>query len=158
MATLGTFTSGQVLTAAELNQFNNVTALVAAGNQAIANATPTAVTFGAGTEIIDVSGWHSTATLTERITPNIPGIYLVVASNQLSYAGSLIAYECAILKNTTQVVGSLSDGGFYPGATAAIILELNGTTDYVYSTVYHTAGVTTNAFRRSFSCTLLRKT
>jgi len=158
MATLGTFTSGSVLTAAELNQLNNVTALYDAGNQAIAPTTPTAVTFGAGTEIVDVSGWHSTSSNTDRITPNIAGIYLVVASSQLFYAGSTIAFESSIFKNGSQICGSLSDGGFYPGATAATILELNGTTDYVNSGVYHSAAATTNAFRRGFSCTLLRTT
>jgi len=156
MATLGTFTSGQVLTASELNKLNNVTALWDVNYQSISTVTPTAITFGAGTEVVDVSDWHSTTTNPERITPNIGGIYLVVASHQLVYAGSTIAYEVAIWKNGTQISGSLSDGGFYPGATAAIVVYLNGSTDYVYSSAYQSSGSNQNVFRRAFSCTLLR--
>ena len=158
MTALGGFSPGDVLTAAELNQLNNVTALYTASVQSVPNSTATSLTYGAGTEIVDVSGWHSTSSNTERITPNVAGIYLVIANAQLNYVGASKVFEVALFKNTTITTSTIVEGSFYPGGTTAVIIEMNGTTDYVKTEVFHNVGSTTDVFRKGFSCTLLRKT
>ena len=155
MATLGTFSSGQVLTASELNQLNNVTALELTSAINIPTGAPTAITFGAGTEIVDVSGWHSTSTNTDRITPNIAGVYLVTAYMRWNET-ALNDYGISITKNGTSINDVILEGDYYPGAAGATIVSLNGTTDYVSLTGYTTSGITRQLFRAGLTCTLLR--
>lgn len=158
MAVLGTFTSGAVLTAAELNQFNNVTYLSGTNAQAIANATLVEVTFGAGTEVLDVSGWHSTTTNTARITPTIAGYYLCAGFSVFNRAGAGQRFSEFIIKNgITYSAEATIIGGDFPCVIAQNIIYLNGTTDYVTHTLYQTSGVAVNLSRQDFFVALLRK-
>lgn len=76
MANQGDFTSGSVLTAAELNAFTQVT--VCRDSYTVPNATNTTVNFS--TELVDVGGWFSGTSA--AITPDIDGIYLITANAQ----------------------------------------------------------------------------
>ena len=76
MANQGTFQSGDVLTAADLNGFTQVTALRDSFD--VPNATNTTIDFS--TELVDVGGWHSAGS--SNITPDVDGIYLITANAQ----------------------------------------------------------------------------
>ena len=76
MANQGDFTSGSVLTAAELNAFTQVT--VCRDSFSVPNGTNTTVNFS--TELVDVGGWHTGTSA--NITPDIDGIYLITANAQ----------------------------------------------------------------------------
>ena len=158
MATLGTFTAGQVLTAAELNQFNNVTALYLATAQGVVTSTATAAIFGSGSEVVDVSGWHSETTNNTRITPNKAGIYLVEGGGLLNHSGASVNFECSLRKNGTFFAASLYAGTFFPIASASGIIEMNGTTDYLELFCYQDSGVNKNVENRRLTAILLRTT
>jgi uncharacterized protein with beta-barrel porin domain len=157
MALIGTFTSGSVLTAAELNQFNNVTFLSGTNAQAITNGVITDVTFGAGTETLDVSNWHSTTTNTARITPTIAGYYLCGGFAVFNRTGASSRFSEFIIKNgVTYAAEATILGGDYPVAVAQNIVYFNGSTDYVTLAMYQTTGGTVNLSRQDFFVALLR--
>ena len=156
MATLGTFTAGQVLTAAELNQLNNVTALELTGTFNIATGAPQNITFGAGTEIVDVSGWHSTATNTERITPTVEGYYLANAWVRWNET-ALNDYGILIVKNAATEAELWLEGDYYPAGGVSKVFYMNGSTDYVRMQAGTTSGITRQIFRAGLSLMLLRK-
>lgn len=157
MALIGTFTSGSVLTAAELNQFNNCTILSGNNAQAVNNATITEVVFGAGTETLDVSNWHSTTTNTARITPNIAGYYLAIAKCTFNRVGAAARFANFIGKN-----GGFAEaengflGGNYPSPSCSAMFYMNGTTDYMTSVCYQETGGAINLLNQQFSVMLLR--
>ena len=76
MANQGDFSSGDVLTAAELNAFTQIT--VCRNTYSVPNGTNTTVNFS--TELVDVGDWHSGSSA--NITPDIDGIYLITANAQ----------------------------------------------------------------------------
>ena len=75
MANQGDFSSGDVLTAADLNGFSQVTLLE--DSFTIPSNSNYTLNFGAGTETIDVGGWHDTSTNPNRITVDLDGIYII---------------------------------------------------------------------------------
>ena len=75
MVNQGDFSSGDVLTAADLNAFSQVTLLEESFT--IPSNTNYTLDFGAGTETIDVGGWHDTTTNPSRITVDLDGIYII---------------------------------------------------------------------------------
>lgn len=74
MANQGEFADGDVLSAADLNAFRQVTIL----NDTISVANATNVTPTFSTEIIDVGGWHSTGS-SDIVVP-YDGVYTVIAN------------------------------------------------------------------------------
>ena len=76
MADQGTFQSGDVLTAVDLNAFTQVTVL--RDSFTVPNTTNTTIDFS--TELVDVGGWHSGTS--GNITPDVDGIYLITANAQ----------------------------------------------------------------------------
>jgi len=152
MAEIGTFTSGSVLTAAELNKFGNVTALYKDGNQSVATGVADNVTFASGDVVIDVSGWHST----DKIQPDIEGYYLVGGGCTWNES-ALNDYICNIAKNGNNI-GCLHvlTGDFFPGTYGATVTYMNGTTHYVHNIISTTSGITRTARRFSLFCALLR--
>ena len=76
MTNQGDFASGDVLNAADLNAFTQVTVL--RDSFSVPNTTNTTIDFS--TELVDVGGWHSGTSAT--ITPDIDGIYLITANAQ----------------------------------------------------------------------------
>jgi hypothetical protein len=144
MATIGTFTAGQVLTASELN---NAIPLCILENAAmvIPASVATSVTFS--TEVLDPLGWHSTSTNTSRITPNISGYYFVTMQlNDITSGGALTRALLRLNKNGATLAipiqmdteGSSDDFAF-PG-----YVFCNGTTDYIEMNVLQTNAGSTN--------------
>jgi hypothetical protein len=137
MATLGTFTAGQVLTAAELNAGLPCCLISNSTSVSIASGSLTEITYDSDDN--DNYGWHSTSLNTGRITPDIPGIYLAV----FRCTTPIINGRLLLLLRKN---GSVELGRFdvtstsNEGATVSRIMELNGTTDYVNTYVEQTSG------------------
>jgi hypothetical protein len=91
MTSQGEFSSGAVLTSTDLNTFSQVTVLEESFT--IPQNTNYTLSFGAGSETIDVGGWHSTTTNTNRITVPYAGVYVVNVS-----VYDLISDDRALLK------------------------------------------------------------
>lgn len=158
MAVIGTFSSGSVLTAAELNELNNVTALRRTSNLSFPASTFVTVTFGAGTETVDVSGWHDTSTNSERITPDIAGLYLVTYFLETDIATFNARLFITMEKNGAayQNVNMGSPG--YPSGGGSSFMTMNGTTDYIQLRAWQNSGTTGNISRAELTMTLLRTT
>lgn len=142
MANQGQFTTGAVLTAAELNAFVPLTCLSKVAAQSIPTSARTDITFT--TEDIDVLDWHSNVTNTERITPTIAGWYnvTVIGTYDASLAARIIF---GINRSGSQyakydVIGNTSANG----ATVSANMYLNGTTDYVTFETYQFSGSNQN--------------
>jgi hypothetical protein len=131
MATIGTFTSGSVLTASELN---NAIPLCILENtsQNVPSGVNTAVTFA--TEVLDPLNWHSTVTNNTRITPNIAGFYLVTMQmNDVNGAGQTRA-ALSLTKNGAEITGvriRMDTTGEDDDFALAGYVQCNGTTDYL---------------------------
>lgn len=139
MATFGTWSSGDVLTAADLNT-GMPACVLRKSSQSIPNATITTFTFGSGEEVHDPYDWHSTATNTDRITPDIAGIYLVVF-NMNNVAGSMSGrLLIAIRKNGTDFGRFDVTPTAVEGATVTGIINANGTTDYFDCFAFQSSG------------------
>ncbi|MEV5943642.1 hypothetical protein [Streptomyces sp. NPDC051994] len=101
--------------------------------QSIPNGTWTSFTID--TELTDADGIHSTVTNTSRVTPNVPGSYLLIGTS--GWAGNVtgkrwvrLALNGAAINGTacgSDAHTSLNVGGH----TTATIVNLNGSTDYV---------------------------
>jgi len=127
MATFGTYVSGQILTASELNAGLPTCVLT---NTSVSLVAGTALQIPFTTELTDPYGWHSTSVNTSRITPNIAGTYLITMQiNDVSGTtrALLTLYKNGavtappIATDTTGIIDDFNSVGF---ATA------NGTTDY----------------------------
>ena len=155
MANQGQFTSGAVLTAAELNAFVPLTCLSKAAAQSIpASGTQAAITFT--TEDTDTLNWHSNVTNTERITPTIAGWYQVNASGTFDTTLSA-RIIVAIHKNTSEYVKADWTGGSNAnGRSLTACVYLNGSTDYVRLVVaQYTAGAL-DFTASKLTCNLIR--
>lgn len=159
MTALGDFTAGDVLQAADLNGLNNVTYLFGA-NYTLATSTLDIHDYGAGTEIVDVSNWHSETTNPSRITPTVAGFYYVWASAVLESASVSTGTRIfvGIYKNGSGTSNfSLSTySPNYPGILTGGVIEMNGTTDYLTMGIYQTAGADRTISRPNFGVMLLR--
>ena len=156
MATLGTFTSGSVLTAAELNTVLPACVLSASA-VSCPNTTVVQVTFS--TEDYDPLGWHSTVTNTGRITPNIAGWFLVTAQyGQMNGAGANFRALMSVDKNASNADHARFDINNYApdDASVAGLMYLNGTTDYVVVNLYQASGGTKTPDVR-FNCVLVAR-
>lgn len=132
MATFGTFASGQVLTAAELNA-GLPTCVLENAAVSLVSGTPLQIPFTS--EVTDLNGWHSTSVNNSRITPNIAGTYLVTMQiNDISttVTRSLVAlYKNGA--NTTIPIQS-DTTGIFDDFSAVGFVTVNGTTDYLEMT------------------------
>ena len=135
MANQGTFVSGQVLTAAELNAFTPLTVVTQSTTQTV--ATGAFATMLYNTETIDVSDWHSTTTNTGRITPNVSGIYL--ATFNMPTGTTTTRNAARILKNGTYIVKTDISATVTEISTTTFV-SMNGTTDYFEIFYYQDKG------------------
>lgn len=151
MATFGTWSSGDVLAAADLNA-GLPSCLLESTSQSVANATFVSLTFS--TESHDPLGWHSTTSNTERITPNIPGVYLVSAGTSDISFGVAGRVFIGINKNgSVQTSRFDTTATLIYGASTTAVVTMNGTTDYLYVNVYQTSGSTKDFQINHFSVT-----
>ena len=137
MATFGTFATGQILTAAELNTV--LPACVLTGSIVTVSGTDQYLPFT--TEEYDPLNFHSNSTNTTRITPTISGFYLCTLSvNNLNGAGGNFRALGNIRRNRASA--SLLDNRFAnfdinnyapDDFTVTGVTFANGTTDYIES-------------------------
>ena len=149
MATFGTFVSGQVLTAAELNA-GLPTCVLENAAAALANGSDTTIPFTS--EVTDLNGWHSNSVNTSRITPNIAGTYLVTMQiNDVS--GGLTRALIKLFKNGTQPTIPINTDttGIFDDFNAVGFVTANGTTDYFEMIVLVTGS--TKTAKAQFSLT-----
>ena len=152
MATFGTFVSGQILTAAELNA-GLPTCVVSKNPFTATNGVSGVVAFD--TELTDLYGWHSTSVNTSRITPNIAGTYLVTMLFSNVSAALVTRALANVFKNgasntplsiITDTTGTLDD------FTTVGFVTANGTTDY-FEMNYLVSGATITVAAAQFSMT-----
>jgi hypothetical protein len=152
MATIGTFTAGQVLTASELN---NAIPLCILENalMAIPASTTTQVTFS--TEVLDPLNWHSTSVNTSRVTPTISGYYFVTLQlNDIASAGALTRALMSLIKNgaALAIPIQMDTTGEDDDFALSGYVFCNGTTDYVEMRVFQTnAGSTSRSISARFT-------
>lgn len=138
MATLGTFVSGQTLTASELN---NAIPICILENTAmvIPSGTATSVTFS--TEVTDDLNWHSTSTNTSRVTPNISGYYFVTLQmNDVTGVGQTRALLRCI-KNGADIANvriQMDTNGTDDDFALPGYVYCNGSTDYLEMNILQT--------------------
>lgn len=149
MATFGTFTSGQVLTASELNEGLPSCVLTATGISVPAS-TNTYVAYSS--EDHDPFGWHSTVTNTTRITPNIAGWYLCTATvNDLNPLGGNYRVINIVRRNLgsglLDVEFARFDANNYGPDDVSVsgVTYCNGTTDYLEHLVFQGSVLTQTA-------------
>ena len=149
-----TWADGDVVTASELNTHvrDNLTELRASQTcrvyrstaQSISNDTVTLVAMDAETS--DAPGWHSTASNTDRVTPTVAGLYLIVAGASFA-ANDVGSREVSILRNGTggQSVASMGRGmdvNIVNSANLTItgVFPANGSSDYFGLAVRQNSG------------------
>ena len=124
----------------------------------ISDSTWTSLTFN--NESFDTDGWHSTSTNTDRITPNLPGIYRVevnagFAANPTGMRG------LRILKNGSTDISDVQRSAS-PAGTASLMyvattINMNGSTDYLTAQVWQSStaplALTTSASSTTFIVT-----
>jgi hypothetical protein len=128
MATFGTYVSGQILTASELNA-GLPTCVLENSSVSLVSGTGLAIPFTS--EVTDLNGWHSTSVNTSRITPNIAGTYLVTMQiNDVSVGLSRSLIQ--LLKNgaVTTIPIMTDTTGIFDDFNATGFVTANGTTDY----------------------------
>lgn len=149
------FTSFQVLTAADLNAACFPDICVVSNSVAVSIATGTPTTIGADTELLDASGLHSTTTNTNRITVAKAGVYRVCAHVKFTLNSTgLRAVD--FRKNGTAWVNTVVtavNGGDTDVAAISYIQLAAG--DYVDMTVFQNSGGALNTQMRSFSVELI---
>ena len=136
--TIGTFTAGNVLTAAEMNDIgenvNNyrvppMVKCTRSGNLSYTSNTDIAW----NDEDYDTDTMHDTVTNNARITPTTAGIYLVTFSVAYTFSGTSADFQIFIQKN-----GSDAANRFYNVSRTTLhrdvisaVIDFNGSTDYV---------------------------
>ena len=149
MATFGTFVSGQILTAAELNA-GLPTCVLENAAAALANGTDTTIPFTS--EVTDLNGWHSTTVNTSRITPNIAGTYLVTMQINDVSSGITRALVKLHKNGAATTIPIVTDTtGIFDDFNAIGFTTANGTTDY-FEMVALVVGTTKTA-KAQFSLT-----
>lgn len=158
MATFGTFTSGQVLTASELNTVLPA-CILSTTTASVPNAADTYIPFSS--EDYDPLGWHSTSTNTSRITSNIAGWHQATVSTYgLNGPGGNYRIIVVVTKNrsTPARVARFDINNYAPdGVTVSGMFYLNGTTDYLEADLIQFSGSTINNVSVQLSCTLVAR-
>lgn len=134
------------------NVSTNVSGAAVAGwypapNQAVFSGTATKSTVNATvetvgatgylyTELADAFGWHSTSTNTDRITPNVAGIYRVTATVAWG-TGATGIRRLQIAKNGVSVQESRNSASVLSTTnTLAYVVAMNGSSDYLNLNTY----------------------
>ena len=148
MATFGTYVSGQILTAAELNAGLPLCVLE---NTAVTLTDTVNTEIPFTSELTDPYGWHSNSVNTTRITPNIAGTYLFTMCINNVSTGTTRALT-GLFKNgaATSVPIFMDTPGTLDDFTVSGYATANGTTDYfeMRATV---VGATKTGVRAQFS-------
>lgn len=152
--------------------------LVQAAAQSLAHDTDVMLTFGTGSTVIDTHNFHDEATNNTRVTPSVPGIYVVTGVGFFEPVNNVIRLECAIALNGTiqhprmrEVHMRDSAGGANDLTSDSAsrttprswgMFQMNGTTDYFELMARHTRqtaaslNTTVSGFASVFEGYLLR--
>jgi len=149
MANQGDFSSGDVLSAADLNGFSQVT--IASGAQSIPTATNTTLSFD--TEVIDVGGWF--APTSSDITPDIDGIYIISISVVGMNPGPATRTLGMIYQNAT-VIASYDNNSSVNDFTITAYADVTDGDDF--AVVVYQNGGSTETPTATFSVHLIRAT
>lgn len=152
MTNQGDFTAGDVLQAADLNAFTQVTLLEA--SFVIPSNSNYDLNFGAGSETIDVGSWHSETTNLNRITVPYNGIYVINFS-----VYDLISTNRALLNvyKNTSIIGSFDSAvGEAHNDFTFTKYERANANDYFSGIMYQNSGVDKSA-DISFAVHLIRR-
>ena len=149
---MGTFTTGQVLTAAEMN---GLIPLCVVENTASTLTDGVATDIAYTSELIDPLGWHSNSTNTSRITPTIAGYYLVTIV--INNVGGTTRALTGVFKNgaATNPPIFMDTPGTIDDFTVTGFVYANGTSDYFTQRSLVT-GATKTDVRSQFGMTLIR--
>lgn len=149
--TIGTFTAGQVLTAAEMNELgeNSNNYRVPPSCRALATGTTQTIPTGSQTPIqfpaeeYDTDGMHDNATNNSRLTINTAGLYVftcwiqtgATAGARYIYIiknGAWVLYKPALVDPVTAASGGISD------TVSAVVNCSPG--DYLEAAIFHNTG------------------
>lgn len=162
-------TSGSRILASTINDLikyalnPGIVRLAQASAQSIPDATATALTF-AGTDDIDVYGFHDPTTNNTRITPNIPGTYFFFGAYYTDSATTGADIDCSIRKNGGTVLPTGSRAALpstlVVSQDAQAVFDMNGSTDYVELMAFQNSSGAVNSrvnarFTSHFSCYVL---
>ena len=107
--------------------------LVASGTQALADATPVAITFS--TEEIDTHSFHSTSVNTSRVTPTVPGYYRITGTVFFEQMTTAVSISAHIRKNGSTALAAAgrmaTSASFAQSSFTTCIVSLDGNLDYV---------------------------
>ncbi len=132
--------AAQVVTEADILELQSssnerpVGRIVAQSAQLLTDNTAQAMAFGSGSNSIDTHGFHSETVNTSRITPDVPGIYRFYGTFVMGSV-AIVFVEAWFRKNGIDVAPSDRQNQFSTTAVRScnisVMLEMNGTTDYV---------------------------
>lgn len=96
-----------------------------------------------GSTISDSMSWHSTSVNPTRVTPTLPGIYLVIANVEwtISANATMRGLRLTLNRSTTFALDERDDAtvsGIATGHSVSGIIVCDGVGDYIEAQVYHT--------------------
>lgn len=123
-------------------------------NQTISNNTATLIQYN--TELFDTDSCYNNTAGNYSFTPNVAGKYYVFSSIRMDTATDFDYLQIEILKNNTSPPIAFSNmrSEFYEHLKCFTIVDMNGTTDYLQSRVYHSLGsnLDTNTGGANYIC------
>lgn len=122
------------------NIIKNAPAFTAYMNSGQTVSTTTLTTIQFDTEVFDTHNCYDTSTY--RFTPTVAGKYLFFANTRLNVTtelGNLFDFE---IRHSTENSLLRASGANYYRSTwgGSVVIDMNGSTDYVYCTFYHDSG------------------
>jgi hypothetical protein len=143
-----------------LDQTSPLVHLVTQAAQSIPNAAFDPIIFGAGTEVVDRTGMHSTTVTASRVFVGLePGLYIVAGT--VAFAGSAAgsSRSAAISLNGTIVQGGIAQIG--PSGSAVVAMQIStlvvsgAAGDYVELLAQQNSGAALSTFQSAATaCTL----
>ena len=110
-------------------------------------------------ENVDSGNWHSTSTNPNRVTPNIPGWYVAIFHAEVTGLAITDRVATAIDVNGVASVRDDRQAGISnPDLSISTAVLLNGTTDYISSSVYHSSATAKTLNVASLAVFLVRPT
>ena len=145
----GQFVSGQTLNAADLNTFTPSAIYTSSGNQSVASAVQTKLSFATYSSA-GITSWIGVGN--GLITPTISGWYLVTSN--VSHALSSVRSALWIFKNASSVFSMDVLAQTYAETVSGLVF-CNGTTDTISSYVFQQSGAAINYSNYQLSVSLM---
>jgi len=121
----------------------------ASGTQTISNGVATKLQYG--TETFDTDNCYDTTNY--RFIPNVAGKYYFKAQARTTTTVDFTTIWMQIYKNGSTIVSRvLQPQDDYSAVAASVIVDMNGTTDYLEAFFTHNRGTTTDLESQIYSC------